>query len=85
MKLIAAGNTNPATQGDPLSVDLFAILATVVGSALAAAIAIIAVMVSGLRGLRSDVANVRDRVARMEGMMATLQDILLRRNDRDVA
>ena len=68
-----------------MSVDLFAILATVVGSALAAAIAIIAVMVSGLRGLRSDVANVRDRVARMEGMMATLQDILLRRNDRDVA
>ena len=68
-----------------MSVDLFAILATIVGSALAAAIAIIAVMVSGLRGLRSDVANVRDRVARMEGMMATLQDILLRRNDRDVA
>ena len=68
-----------------MSVDLFAILATVVGSALAAAIAIIAVMVSGLRGLRSDVANVRDRVARMEGMMATLQDILLRRHDRDVA
>ena len=68
-----------------MSVDLFATLATVVGSALAAAIAIIAVMVSGLRGLRSDVANVRDRVARMEGMMATLQDILLRRNDRDVA
>ena len=68
-----------------MSVDLFAVLATVVGSALAAAIAIIAVMVSGLRGLRSDVANVRDRVARMEGMMATLQDILLRRNDRDVA
>ena len=68
-----------------MSVDLFAILATIVGSALAATIAIIAVMVSGLRGLRSDVANVRDRVARMEGMMATLQDILLRRNDRDVA
>ena len=42
-------------------------------------------MVSGLRGLRSDVANVRDRVARMEGMMATLLAILLHRNDRDVA
>ena len=68
-----------------MSVDLFAILATIVGSALAAAIAIIAVMVSGLRGLRSDVANVRDRAARMEGMMATLLAILLRRADRDAA
>lgn len=85
MKLIAAGNQTRPRRGAPLSVDLFAILATVVGSALAAAIAIIAVMVSGLRGLRSDVANVRDRVARMEGMMATLQDILLRRNGRDAA
>ena len=65
-----------------MSIDLFAVLATVVGSALAAAIAIIAVMVSRLWGLRSDVANVRDRVARMEGVMATLLAILLRRNDR---
>ena len=68
-----------------MPIDLFAVLATVVGSALTAAIAIIAVMVSGLRGLRSDVANVRDRVARMEGMMATLIDVVLRRNDRDAA
>ena len=68
-----------------MPIDLFAVLATVVGSALAAAIAIIAVMVSGLRGLRSDVANVRDRVARMDGMMATLIDVVLRRNDRDAA
>ena len=35
--------------------------------------------------LRSDVANVRDRAARMEGMMATLLAILLRRADRDAA
>ena len=68
-----------------MPIDLFAVLATVVGSALTAAIAIIAVVVSGLRGLRSDVANVRDRVARMEGMMATLIDVVLRRNDRDAA
>ena len=62
-----------------MSTDLFAVLATVVGSTLGATIAIIAVVVSGLRGIRSDLADVRDRVSRMEGMMATLQDVILRR------
>ena len=61
-----------------LSLDLFAVLATIVGAALASAIAIIAVTVAGLRGLRSDLADMRDRVSRMGGMMATLQDVLLR-------
>ena len=69
-----------------VSLDLFAILATVVGAALASAIAIIAIITGGLRGIRSDLADVRDRVSRMEGMMATLQDVLLRdRNDRGAA
>ncbi len=58
-----------------MSLDLFAILATVVGAALASAIAIIAIITGGLRGIRSDLAAVRDRVSRMEGMMATLRRI----------
>ena len=66
-----------------MSTDLFAVLATVVGSALGSAIAIIAVIVSGLRGIRAELADVRDRVSRMEGMMATLQDVILRRRDSD--
>lgn len=66
-----------------MSLDLFAVLATVIGAALASAIAIIT---GGLRGIRSDLADVRDRVSRMEGMMATLQDVLLRdRTDRGAA
>lgn len=69
-----------------VSLDLFAVIATVVGAALASTIAIIAITVGGLRGLRSDLADVRDRVSRMEGMMATLQDVLLRdRTDRGAA
>ena len=69
-----------------MSTDLFAVLATVVGSTLGATIAIIAVVVSGLRDIRSDLADVRDRVSRMEGMMATLQDVILRRDpDRGAA
>ena len=66
-----------------MSTDLFAVLATVVGSTLGATIAIIAVVVSGLRDIRSDLADVRDRVSRMEGMMATLQDDVILRRDPD--
>lgn len=61
-----------------MALDLFAILATVIGSVLGGTIAVIAVLVGGLRGIRSDLADVRDRVSRLEGMMATLQDVILR-------
>ena len=69
-----------------MSVDLFAVLATVVGSVLCATIAVIAVMVSGQRGIRSDLADMRDRVSRIKGMLATLHDVILRRDsDRGAA
>lgn len=59
--------------GGNVSLDLCAVLATVIGAALASGIAVIAIITGGLRGIRSDLADVRDRVSRMEGMMTTLR------------
>lgn len=73
--------------------DLIAVLVTIAGSVLAGTIAVIAVVVQGQRTVRAavkdiatDVSAVRDRVSRMEGVLSTVQDVLLRdRTDRGAA
>lgn len=73
--------------------DLLAVLVTIAGSVLAGTIAIIAVVVHGQRTVRAavkdiatEVSAVRDRVSRMEGVLSTVQDVLLHdRSDRGAA
>lgn len=73
--------------------DLLAVLVTIAGSVLAGTIAIIAVVVHGLctvraavKDIATEVSAVRDRVSRMEGVLSTVQDVLLHdRSDRGAA
>lgn len=76
-----------------MSADLLAAIVTIAASVLAGTIAVITVVVHGQRTVRAavkdiatDVAAVRDRVSRMEGVLSTVQDVLLHdRADRGAA
>lgn len=76
-----------------MAADLLAGLVTIAASVLTGTIAVIAVVVHGQRTVRAavkdvatDVAAVRDRVSRMEGVLSTVQDVLLHaRTDRGAA
>jgi hypothetical protein len=73
-----------------VTTELLAVLVTTVAAVLAATVTIIGVVVSGQRSVRSEVRAIGDRLsaleqrmARIEGVIETLQTILLRGLDRD--
>ena len=73
-----------------MTTELLAVLVTTVAAVLAATIAIVGVVVSGQRSVRSEVRAIGERLgaleqrmARIEGVIETLQTILLRGLDRD--
>ena len=76
-----------------MAANLLAVLVTIAASVLTGTIAVIAVVVHGQRtvraavkGVATGVAAVRDRVSRMEGVLSTVQDVLLHdRTDRGAA
>ena len=67
-----------------MTTELLAVLATTVGAVLAGTVAVIAVVIGGQRAIRADLkdaarerADIRDRVSRIEGVIETLQSVLL--------
>ena len=67
-----------------MTTELLAVLAATLGAVLAGAVAVIAVVVGGQRAIRADIkdaarerADIRDRTSRIEGVIETLQSILL--------
>ena len=61
-----------------METDLLAVLVTVAGSVLAGTIATIGVVVSGQCRLADRLGGIEQRVSRLEGMLSTLQALLLR-------
>ena len=76
-----------AAREDTVTTELLAVLVTTVAAVLAATVTIIGVVVSGQRSVRSEVRAIGERIGaleqRIEGVIETLQTILLRGLDRD--
>ena len=81
------GDPDVAAREDTVTTELLAVLVTTVAAVLAATVTIIGVVVSGQRSVRSEVRAIGERLGaleqRIEGVIETLQTILLRGLDRD--
>ena len=60
-----------------MSTELLAILATVAGVGFAGTVTTISVVVGALRAMRRDITGLSERLARVEGMIDTLQSVML--------